>query len=110
MFINGKPAARMGDPTDHGGVIVMGNPTVVIGDQGIVIGGSGVIIGSSVVVGSSAASPTAAAAHTPGPVNGIGPANYQQQAAAGASFTSRVEALAGFCFVPALVSCPAVVE
>lgn len=29
--INGKPAARMGDGTDHGGVIVVGNPTVLIG-------------------------------------------------------------------------------
>ena len=28
-----KPAARMGDPTTHGGVIVMGFPTVLIGGQ-----------------------------------------------------------------------------
>ncbi|MBQ1783510.1 MAG: PAAR domain-containing protein [Gammaproteobacteria bacterium] len=33
VFINGKEAARMGDSTDHGGVIVMGNPTVIIGDS-----------------------------------------------------------------------------
>ena len=84
VFINGKPAARMGDPTDHGGVIVMGNPTVVIGDQGIVIGGGGVTIGSSVVAAPAAASPSAAEAHAPGPVNGISPASYQQQASAGA--------------------------
>ena len=31
VFINGKEAARMGDSTNHGGVIVMGNPTVIIG-------------------------------------------------------------------------------
>ncbi|MBH0058414.1 PAAR domain-containing protein [Pseudoalteromonas sp. SWXJZ94C] len=29
--INGKPAARMGDSSSHGGVIVIGNPTVLIG-------------------------------------------------------------------------------
>ncbi|UCC85688.1 MAG: PAAR domain-containing protein [Anaerolineales bacterium] len=28
-----KPAARMGDPTAHGGVIVAGFPTVLIGGQ-----------------------------------------------------------------------------
>ena len=27
----GRPAARMGDPTDHGGVITLGVPTVLIG-------------------------------------------------------------------------------
>jgi uncharacterized Zn-binding protein involved in type VI secretion len=29
--INGKPAARMGDDSSHGGKIVVGNPTVLIG-------------------------------------------------------------------------------
>jgi uncharacterized Zn-binding protein involved in type VI secretion len=29
----GKPAARMGDPTAHGGTIVAGFPTVLIGGQ-----------------------------------------------------------------------------
>ena len=28
-----KPAARMGDPTAHGGVVVLGAPTVLIGGQ-----------------------------------------------------------------------------
>lgn len=28
-----KPAARMGDPTAHGGIIVAGFPTVLIGGQ-----------------------------------------------------------------------------
>ena len=29
----GKPAARMGDQTAHGGIIVLGLPTVLIGSQ-----------------------------------------------------------------------------
>ena len=29
-LISGKPAARMGDATGHGGVIVIGAPTVII--------------------------------------------------------------------------------
>lgn len=29
--INGKPAARLGDGTAHGGIIIVGNPTVLIG-------------------------------------------------------------------------------
>lgn len=31
VLIGGKPAARMGDLTAHGGVIVLGTPTVMIG-------------------------------------------------------------------------------
>jgi uncharacterized Zn-binding protein involved in type VI secretion len=31
VFVGGMPAARMGDMTAHGGVIVMGCPTVMIG-------------------------------------------------------------------------------
>ena len=31
VLIGGQPAARMGDNTAHGGVIVMGFPTVLIG-------------------------------------------------------------------------------
>lgn len=31
VLIGGKPAARMGDNTAHGGVIVLGAPTVMIG-------------------------------------------------------------------------------
>jgi uncharacterized Zn-binding protein involved in type VI secretion len=30
VLIGGMPAARMGDPTAHGGVIVLGCPTVLI--------------------------------------------------------------------------------
>lgn len=31
VLIGGQPAARMGDMTAHGGVIVVGQPTVLIG-------------------------------------------------------------------------------
>ena len=31
VLIGGRPAARIGDMTAHGGVIVMGFPTVIIG-------------------------------------------------------------------------------
>lgn len=31
VLIGGKPAARLGDSTAHGGVIVLGCPTVLIG-------------------------------------------------------------------------------
>ena len=31
VLINGQPAARMMDPTVHGGMIMMGMPTVLIG-------------------------------------------------------------------------------
>jgi uncharacterized Zn-binding protein involved in type VI secretion len=34
VFIGSLPAARIGDNTAHGGVIVMGCPTVIIGDAG----------------------------------------------------------------------------
>jgi uncharacterized Zn-binding protein involved in type VI secretion len=31
-MIGGKPAARLGDVTAHGGVIVAGSPDVMVGD------------------------------------------------------------------------------
>ena len=31
VLIGGKPAARLGDSTGHGGVIILGLPTVLIG-------------------------------------------------------------------------------
>ncbi|MCW7551139.1 PAAR domain-containing protein [Endozoicomonas gorgoniicola] len=31
VFMNGRPAARIGDETAHGGVIVSGWPTVIVG-------------------------------------------------------------------------------
>jgi hypothetical protein len=33
VLIGNKPAARMGDPTEHGGVVVLGCPTVRIGNS-----------------------------------------------------------------------------
>lgn len=33
VFINGKPAAFMGSATSHGGVIIGGSPNVLIGDN-----------------------------------------------------------------------------
>jgi len=35
VFIGHKPAARIGDMTVHGGVIVVGFPTVIIGEVGM---------------------------------------------------------------------------
>ena len=32
VVVGGRPAARLGDKTAHGGVIVTGAPTVIIGD------------------------------------------------------------------------------
>jgi uncharacterized Zn-binding protein involved in type VI secretion len=32
VLIGGQPAARIGDMTAHGGVIIVGDPTVLIGD------------------------------------------------------------------------------
>jgi len=40
VLIGGLPAARMGDLTAHGGVIVVGCPTVLIGDDGAGNGGA----------------------------------------------------------------------
>lgn len=39
VLIGGQPAARIGDNTVHGGVIVVGLPTVMIGEVGM--GGAG---------------------------------------------------------------------
>lgn len=38
VFIGGKPSARQGDMTGHGGIISVGCPTVLIGET---VGGSG---------------------------------------------------------------------
>jgi uncharacterized Zn-binding protein involved in type VI secretion len=42
VLIGNKAAARLGDPMDHGGVIVLGCPTVIIGSsaQGQALAGS----------------------------------------------------------------------
>ena len=44
VYVNDIPAARLGDSTAHGGVIVVGLPTVLIGDMGGG-GGDGVDLG-----------------------------------------------------------------
>jgi uncharacterized Zn-binding protein involved in type VI secretion len=41
VFVNELPAARLGDMTAHGGVIVVGLPTVLIGETGGGGGGAG---------------------------------------------------------------------
>jgi uncharacterized Zn-binding protein involved in type VI secretion len=41
VLVQGLPAARMGDSTVHGGVIVTGFPTVLIGDASAGGGGPG---------------------------------------------------------------------
>jgi hypothetical protein len=48
VLIGGKPAARMGDSTAHGGTITLGCPTVLIGETGS--GGGGGMGGMSVSV------------------------------------------------------------
>jgi uncharacterized Zn-binding protein involved in type VI secretion len=49
VLINFLPAARLGDPTAHGGVIVMGSPTCIIGEVGApspgTAGAAGVVAG-----------------------------------------------------------------
>jgi uncharacterized Zn-binding protein involved in type VI secretion len=46
VFVGGLPAARIGDPTVHGGVIVVGLPTVIIGEVGSGPGGGGSVGGA----------------------------------------------------------------
>jgi len=41
VMINFLPAARLGDPTVHGGVIVLGSPTCIIGEMGSPSPGAG---------------------------------------------------------------------
>ena len=53
VFINFLPAARMGDLTAHGGVIILGEPTVMIGEIGAPSPGAGGMGG--VVAGLAAA-------------------------------------------------------
>jgi len=50
VFVGGKPAARIGDMTAHGGVIVVGFPTVIIGDVGM--GGAVSGFGASMIAAS----------------------------------------------------------
>ena len=58
VLVGGLPAARIGDTTAHGGVIVMGLPTVIIGESGSGSthsgAGSAVAFDDSTLIGSSA--------------------------------------------------------
>jgi uncharacterized Zn-binding protein involved in type VI secretion len=54
VMINFLPAARLGDPTAHGGVIVMGSPTCIIGEVGSPSpggGGAGAVMAGLAVAG-----------------------------------------------------------
>ena len=54
VFINYLPAARLGDPTEHGGVIVLGAMNVMIGETGAPSpggGGAGAVMAGLVVAG-----------------------------------------------------------
>jgi uncharacterized Zn-binding protein involved in type VI secretion len=53
VFVGGLPAARIGDVTAHGGVIVTGLPTVIIGEVGSGPGGGGGVGGGSTGANSS---------------------------------------------------------
>lgn len=76
VLINFMPAARMGDSTAHGGVIVLGCPTVMIGDSG-----GGAAGGASSGGGDESAMPVTAGAGgggsgppSAGPASGAGSA------------------------------------
>ena len=62
VMIGNLPAARLGDQTAHGGVIVMGEMTVMIGDSGHGSAGGGGAGGS----GPSGTSPRAIGGPGPG--------------------------------------------
>jgi uncharacterized Zn-binding protein involved in type VI secretion len=53
VMIGNMPAARLLDPTVHGGMIVMGCPTVMIGDVGM--GAAGVAAGAFAAAAQSGA-------------------------------------------------------
>jgi|GEM_PF-755127 len=67
VLIGGQMAARLGDQTAHGGVIVVGCPTVLIGETGSGSGGGG-------GAGGAAGSGEAAQAETGGKVGAASPA------------------------------------
>jgi uncharacterized Zn-binding protein involved in type VI secretion len=54
VMINFLPAARLMDPTVHGGMIMMGSPTCIIGEVGIPmpgLGGLGGVLGGLAATG-----------------------------------------------------------
>lgn len=63
VLVNGLPAARVNDTTVHGGIIIMGLPTVLIGDSGG--GGAGGGSGGLAAQGGADLSTTASAMSKP---------------------------------------------
>lgn len=54
VFVEGKPFARLGDHTAHGGVIVAGCPTVLVGD---ICGGAASLQGLTMSAAKKAGAP-----------------------------------------------------
>ncbi len=57
VLINYMMAARMADPTAHGGVIVLGEPTVMIGEAGGGGAGGGGAAGAAMTAAAKSGSP-----------------------------------------------------
>jgi uncharacterized Zn-binding protein involved in type VI secretion len=57
VLIDFLMAARMGDPTDHGGVIILGEPTVMIGEAGAGGAAGGGAQGAAMAAAAKNASP-----------------------------------------------------
>jgi uncharacterized Zn-binding protein involved in type VI secretion len=55
VMIGYLPAARMGDPTAHGGTIILGEPTVMIGEVGSPSPGAGGLGGITAGISASGA-------------------------------------------------------
>lgn len=73
VFINFLPAARLGDQTAHGGVIILGSPTCIIGEVGSPspgAGGMGAIVAGMVVSGADNFKPEASEYSSPGSAGG----------------------------------------
>jgi uncharacterized Zn-binding protein involved in type VI secretion len=69
VMINFLPAARLGDPTVHGGVIVMGSPTCIIGEIGSGspgAGGMGGVVAGLAASGATQSQENASVYSTPG--------------------------------------------
>jgi uncharacterized Zn-binding protein involved in type VI secretion len=69
VMIDFLPAARLGDPTVHGGVIVMGSPTCIIGEVGTPspgAGGLGGVMGGMVASGATQPQQNASVSATAG--------------------------------------------
>ena len=57
VLIDFLPAARMGDPTAHGGTIILGEPTVMIGESGAGGAGGGGAQGAAMTAAAKSGSP-----------------------------------------------------